>query len=106
MARDSARGPHDDHHTPSKMADCHGPQLTVVPAIVRKIERVDAKDLDGILEIKSAFRKRGGTLGRIASDLHLFIVATNNPPFKGKPFNCATRGLNSGRPPEGLRGRP
>jgi len=59
------------------MADSKHSQFAVVPAIVREIQRIAAKDLCSILKIQPALRKRCGALDRIASDLRLFIVATN-----------------------------
>src|SRR5258708_35953299 len=60
------------------MADGKHPQFAVIPAIIGKIQRIAAKHLRCVLKIQPTFRKRRGTLDRIAGDLHLVIVATNN----------------------------
>jgi hypothetical protein len=42
------------------MADSDHAQFTIVPAIIRKVERIALKDLRGILEIEPTLRKRDG----------------------------------------------
>ena len=68
---------HASTWAPTEVADGNYAQFTAILAIVGKVQRISLEDLAGLLKIKPTLRKRGGTLDRIASDLHLVIVATN-----------------------------
>ncbi len=60
------------------MANRNHPKFAIVLTVVRKIQRITAKEVCRILEIKPTLRKRKGTLARVEGDFHLIIVATNN----------------------------
>ena len=66
----TARRPHNDHHSSTEMTDCNHAQLAIVPAVIRKIQRVALENLRSILEIEPTLRKRYGAFRRIAGDLH------------------------------------
>lgn len=56
------------------MADRKHAKFAIVPALVGKIQRVSAKNLSRIFEIKPTLRKRDGALDRIEGD-HLIICS-------------------------------
>jgi hypothetical protein len=52
------------------MTGCNHAQVAIVPAVIRKIQRVALENLRSILEIEPTLRKRYGAFRRIAGDLH------------------------------------
>lgn len=72
------------------MADRDHPKFAIVLTVVRKIQRISEKEVGGIFKIKSALRKRNGTLDRIEGDFHLIIVATNNKLSSRTAVDSAT----------------
>jgi hypothetical protein len=52
VPRTAAWRPDNDHHTTTQVPNRDDPRFAVVPAIIRKIQRVAAKDLCCIFEVE------------------------------------------------------